>query len=509
MLSIAASRAVRGILYACLLALVIVPSTALRAQNGGPAAAAGPAAGLPPLTPNYDAAAQWTTQKVSKLVFDTSVTPRWLENSDRFWYTYQTREGRRFFIVDPVKKTKAPLFDHAKMAAALTSITRIPYDAQHLPFTRCGSSKNDTAFEFEVQVPRDAEHQLRRSRRSIDDRAAGGAGAAGSERRAVDMDDQPQQGQRGQAGRRRGALPGAAARTKTLHFEYDMATGKVTLNEDYTEEPRRRRWALGLARRQDDPLRAQPQPVHDGRGELREGAEERQRHHDRRNAAHHGRRGALQLRRAAAAPASRRAAATAAATAAAAKKASSSSRSSARKRTRRTSRVRAGNVVWSQDSSKFALVRRDSRKVKDLWVINSLAQAAADARDLPVRDARRGEHPAGRDVRVRHRDARAACKVKADRFKDQTHRCTIATRAGWRTVRGGDAGGGPQAADSRAVAERLAGQAVLHAQSRDMHKLDICVADTTTGEVKTLVEERSTPTSRSKPLRLVEQRARS
>src|SRR5262245_37870164 len=106
--------------------------------------------------PNYDLAAQWTPQKVSKMVFDTNVTPRWLETSDRFWYAYQTREGRRFYLVDPVKKLKTPLFDHAKMAAALTSITRIPYDAQHLPFTTVRFVKNDSAFEFDVQVPADA-----------------------------------------------------------------------------------------------------------------------------------------------------------------------------------------------------------------------------------------------------------------------------------------------------------------------------------------------------------------
>ncbi len=87
-------------------------------------------------SPNYELASAWTSQKVSKLVFDTSITPRWLETSDRFWYTYQTREGRRFHIVDPVKRTKGALFDHARMAAALTTITRIPYDAQHLPFTQ-------------------------------------------------------------------------------------------------------------------------------------------------------------------------------------------------------------------------------------------------------------------------------------------------------------------------------------------------------------------------------------
>ena len=107
--------------------------------------------------PNYELAADWTAQKVGRLVFDTNVTPRWLETSDRFWYAFQTREGRKFYLVDPLKKTKAPLFDHAKMAATLTSITREPYDAQHLPFTTVKFVKKDAAFQFDVQVPRDAD----------------------------------------------------------------------------------------------------------------------------------------------------------------------------------------------------------------------------------------------------------------------------------------------------------------------------------------------------------------
>src|ERR1019366_7394824 len=36
-------------------------------------------------------------------------------------------------------------------------------------------------------------------------------------------------------------------------------------------------------------------------------------------------------------------------------------------------RQSAGNIAWSRDSSKFALVRRDSRKIPKLWVINALA----------------------------------------------------------------------------------------------------------------------------------------
>ncbi len=140
------ARAVRILLCASTLALVFVATPRLGAQGA-------PQAGPAPAAPNYVLASQWTSPKVSKLVFDTSVTPRWLEASDRFWYSYQTREGRRFYLVDPLKKAKTPLFDHAKMAAALTSITRIPYDAQHLPFSTVRFVKNDAVFEFNVQVP--------------------------------------------------------------------------------------------------------------------------------------------------------------------------------------------------------------------------------------------------------------------------------------------------------------------------------------------------------------------
>ena len=61
-------------------------------------------------------------------------------------------------MVDPLKKAKAPLFDHAKMAAALTSITRQPYDAQHLPFSNI-KFKNDSVFEFDVSGPARRRHR--------------------------------------------------------------------------------------------------------------------------------------------------------------------------------------------------------------------------------------------------------------------------------------------------------------------------------------------------------------
>src|SRR5258707_80503 len=69
---------------------------------------------------NYELASQWIPAKVGKLVFDTAVTPHWLDSGDRFWYTFENNKGRKFYIVDPVKKTKAFVFDPVKLAASLT-----------------------------------------------------------------------------------------------------------------------------------------------------------------------------------------------------------------------------------------------------------------------------------------------------------------------------------------------------------------------------------------------------
>src|SRR5205085_12053367 len=106
---------------------------------------------------NYDLASRWTAAKVGKMVFDTAIAPHWLESADRFWYSYETNQGKKWWLVDPLKKTKTPLFDNAKLAALLTNLTRIPYGAQHLPIQTIKFIKGDTAFQFDANVPRDAE----------------------------------------------------------------------------------------------------------------------------------------------------------------------------------------------------------------------------------------------------------------------------------------------------------------------------------------------------------------
>src|SRR5262245_64080084 len=115
-----------------LIVIVAASATPMAAPDQAPGALATPAGRALP-KPNYDLASRWTSAKVGKYVFSTAVTPHWLEFSDRFWYSYETPAGMKWWMVDPIKRTKTPLWDNAKVAAQLTRILRTPYDAQHLP----------------------------------------------------------------------------------------------------------------------------------------------------------------------------------------------------------------------------------------------------------------------------------------------------------------------------------------------------------------------------------------
>jgi dipeptidyl-peptidase-4 len=461
------TRTLRLATGACAIALALVSPSALHAQKPDPA-------------PNYDLAAQWTSQKVGKLVFDTTVNPRWLEKSDRFWYAYQTREGRKFWFVDPVKKTKAPLFDHAKMAAALTTITRIPYDAQHLPFTNVRFVKNDTAFEFDVQVPAGAAIATPPKRTTTEQAARQPAGEPA---------DEPQQQRAGNAG----APP--APRNRTLHFEYDLATARVALLEDYKEEPRPPRWAsmspdgktVMFARKNnlfmmdadnyakalkkaDDPTIVEVQLTTDGEENYSYGRSLReiqnQREQEQQQQQQDGQR-----------------------------EDGENNQDNERDMTDPNARMPAIGLTWSRDSNKVALVRRDSRRVKDLFVINALATPRPTLETYRYSMPGEAEIPQS-EIHVFDRATRQRVTVKDDRFPDQT--VSIASM--------------PQPVNlqrdpRRPVATQWlsdsAGKLYFSRLSRDQHRLDVVVADTATGTVTTLIEERLNTYVESKPLRLV------
>ncbi|MGH9385186.1 MAG: DPP IV N-terminal domain-containing protein, partial [Vicinamibacterales bacterium] len=445
-------------------------------------------------------AAQWTSEKVRKLVFDTTVTPRWLETSDRFWYAYQTREGRKFSLVDPIKRTKAPLFDHAKLAATLTSITRIPYDAQHLPFSTVQFVKKDTAFAFDVRVPADANIAVPPKRETTEQ---SGAAQGVKQGRDESLDspyveggshDSPLQVQQ-RTGQAAVGAARPAARNRTLRFEYDLATARLTLLEDYKEEPRPPRWAslspdgktVVFARnhnlfmmdaenyakslkKSDDASIVETQLTtdgveHDGYARTareilnqREQEQQQQQQQERDGEGEQQQDDDIDV-------------------------------------TNQNARMPAITITWSRDSNKFSVVRRDSRKVADLWVINALATPRPTLESY--RYAMPGEANIPQStVQVFDRNSRQRVTVKADRFTDQT--VSIAARPPRTNVQRD-----PRRPIPSEWLSDTPDKLYFSRLSRDQHRLDVVVADTATGDVKTLIEERLNTYVESKPLRLV------
>ncbi len=60
-----------------------------------------------------------TTNKV----FKSRITPNWFADNTRFWYRNELADGmREFIVVDAVKGTRDPAFDHEKMAKSLGKV---------------------------------------------------------------------------------------------------------------------------------------------------------------------------------------------------------------------------------------------------------------------------------------------------------------------------------------------------------------------------------------------------
>src|SRR4051794_10964334 len=79
---------------------------------------------------DYQRAEKFMTYNTTPLVLRSGVRPNWLPD-ERFWYRVTTAEGAEFILVDPAKGTRAPAFDHVKLAAALATAANRTIDARN------------------------------------------------------------------------------------------------------------------------------------------------------------------------------------------------------------------------------------------------------------------------------------------------------------------------------------------------------------------------------------------
>ncbi|RPJ01124.1 MAG: S9 family peptidase, partial [Candidatus Aminicenantes bacterium] len=446
-------------------ALAIAAAFLFSALSASPGHAAGPEA----RKANYDLASRWTPAKVGKLVFDTSVTPHWLESGDRFWYAFETSQGRKWFLVDPAARSRKPLFDNAKMALQLTRILLVPYDAQHLPIKAIKFIKKDTAIQFEIEVPKDNDisvngkivkaSEIAKEEEVVQDKDKEKEKEKEQDTQKTKDDEKPKEPEK---------------KTKILAFTYELLSGKLALIEDYKAPLKRPRWAsvspdektvvfargenlfqmdsesFKLAQKKaDDKAVKEEQLTTDGEEHF--SYARRLNDEDKKE---------LQKD----------------------------------EKDRKDFRSPAGMVVWSKDSKRIALVRDDERKAADLWVINSLANPR------PSLETYRYEMPGEEnqpqpELAVIDLLSKAKVKIKSEKFKDQTLNIFTAPRLALDREREFP----PPAQWLSDTPDKL----YFGRQTRDLHGYEACIADTATGEVKVLIEERLNTYVDVEPLRLL------
>src|ERR1043166_2561717 len=67
-------------------------------------------------------------------VLNTGVAPIWFQDSTRFYYRAATASGlASWYVVDPLKRTKTPMFDNVRLASAMSLAGDTIVDAMRIP----------------------------------------------------------------------------------------------------------------------------------------------------------------------------------------------------------------------------------------------------------------------------------------------------------------------------------------------------------------------------------------
>lgn len=142
--------------------------------------------------------------KLKNMLFSTTVNPHWFQSGNKFWYSYKTSDGNKWYIVNPAQGTKTPLFDNNKMASQLTMIVKDPLNAADLPIEELEVQPDGHTFTFQITSTADAKPK----------------------KDAEGKDIKPKDGEK-----------------EIFYFSYDSNTGKLTHLADKEKETKELSWA--------------------------------------------------------------------------------------------------------------------------------------------------------------------------------------------------------------------------------------------------------------------------
>lgn len=373
-----------------------------------------PVAAMQPVTKgNYQLAARYSPGKIRKMVFSTSVDPHWLKLSDRFWYPYETSNGKIWYIVDPSSRSKKPLFDNAKLAAAITLIVKDPFDAQHLPIENLKFTKDEKSIQFDLKSSID---QLKKDRK---------------DKKAAD-----------------------SLEKKTFYFQYNLQTQQLQELKNYEKVKPKPMWAtiapdssvVIFSRQYNLYWMDKANYKKALKDEEDKTIEEHQLTKDGIENYSYGGGGMNETNV---------------------------------DREKNMKKRRPARVLWSPDSKHFALTRTDQRKVKDLWVINSIAMPR------PTLETYKYQMPGEKEAPITELylfdfPAKTYKKLNVALFKDQDLSMWPA----------------PVLQKDRDDEFRPSlwlgtnSKFYFYRTGRDLKKIDVCSYDITTDQIKIQVQER-------------------
>ncbi|MFQ5680043.1 MAG: hypothetical protein ACE5HP_11370 [Gemmatimonadota bacterium] len=192
----------------------------LAAQAAGERIPVARRASNPDGAPNYRLAARFAPSKIRELIHSVSVTPRWIEDTERFWYEWETPDGKRFYLVDPRAESRVEVFDNDRLAAELTRITKDPWDGKHLPIKSIRFIDGNT-LRFDVESSQDEERK---------------AEAEEEERKQEREQEQIEERRNGERGREK-------PKKKVFHFEYTVSTRTLRELEEWEAPDDHPAWA--------------------------------------------------------------------------------------------------------------------------------------------------------------------------------------------------------------------------------------------------------------------------
>ena len=98
----------------------------------------------------YHRAERLLAWNVNPLISGGAVSPQWMSGGSRFWYRNQTASGAEFVVVDPERRSRGLLFDHDRLAAAMSLAADTAFDGPKLPFRTFEFGDGEGSIRFDA-----------------------------------------------------------------------------------------------------------------------------------------------------------------------------------------------------------------------------------------------------------------------------------------------------------------------------------------------------------------------